>query len=96
MTTTTRKVVGTIPNLTFSGEDLKDVYPHEDDPVVLSVIMMGRNVHQVLIDQGSSADVMFWDAFTGMLIPKDQLQPFDGVLVGFSGEQVEVRGYVDL
>ncbi|XP_027905968.1 uncharacterized protein LOC114165580 [Vigna unguiculata] len=57
---------------------------------------MGRNVHRVLIDQGSSTDVMFWDTFVGLQVPRDQLQPFDGVLVGFSGEQVEVRGHVDL
>jgi len=48
-----------VPDIVFSSEDLKGVVPHEDDPIVLSVIMMGRNVHRVLIDQGSSADVMF-------------------------------------
>jgi len=58
--------------------------------------MMGINVHRVLVDQGSSIDVMFWDAFVGMQVLRDQLQPFNGVLVGFSGEQVEVQGYVDL
>ena len=84
------------PKLIFSEEDLEDVSPHEDDPVVLSVIMMGRNVHRVLIDQGSSADVMFWDTFVGIQVPRDQLRPYDGILVGFSGEQVEVRGHVDL
>ncbi|XP_027915149.1 uncharacterized protein LOC114174510 [Vigna unguiculata] len=45
--------------IVFSSEDLKGVVPHEDDPIVLSVIMMGRNVHRVLVDQGSSADMMF-------------------------------------
>ena len=85
-----------IADLIFTKKDLEDVVPHEDDPVVLSVILMGRNVHRVLIDQGSSADVMFWEAFIGLQIPRDQLLPFDGVLVGFSGEQVEVRGYVNL
>jgi len=64
------------PNITFSTEDAKDIVPHEDDPVVLSIIMMGRNVHRVLIDQGSLADVMFYDAFVGLQIPRDQLLPF--------------------
>jgi len=96
MTTATLAAPSSVPTLTFTWEDMRDVYPHEDDPVVLSVVMMGRNVHRVLIDQGSSADVMFWDAFIGLQVPRDQLQPFDGVLVGFSGEQVEVRGHVDL
>jgi len=39
---------------------------------------------------------MFYDALVGLQIPRDQLLPFDGVLVGFSSEQVEVRGYVNL
>ncbi|XP_027902747.1 uncharacterized protein LOC114162932 [Vigna unguiculata] len=85
-----------VPAIIFSSDDLKGVIPHEDDPIVLSMIMMGSNVHRVLVDQGSSADVMFWNTFIGLQIPMDQLKPFDGVLVGFSGDQVEVKGYVDL
>jgi len=64
--------------------------------VVVSVIAMGRRVHQNLVDQESSANVMFWDAFVGLNIPLDQLRLFDGVLVGFTGEPVEVRDFVDL
>jgi len=81
------------PEITFSNADRSDIVPHEDDPVVISMIAMGRRVHRVLEYQGSSADVMFWSAFS---IPLNQQRPFDGVLVGFSGDPVEVRGYVDL
>lgn len=59
MTTITIEVVTPTPILTFFGQDMKDVCPHKDDPVVLSVIIMGSNAHRVLIDQGSSIDVMF-------------------------------------
>jgi len=83
-------------DITFSNEDFKGIIPHEDDPVVLSIVMMGRNVHMVLINQGSSIDVMFWETFVGLQIPIDRLQPFNGMLVDFSWEQVEVRGYADL
>jgi len=96
ITTATMDKPRQAPDITFSNDDLKGVIPHEDDPIVVSVIMMGKNVHRVLIDQGSSADVMFWSTFVGLQIPIDQLKPFDGVLVGFSGDQVEVKGYVDL
>jgi len=70
--------------------------PHEDDPIVLSVIKICRIVDRVLIDQGSSTDVMFRETFIRLQIPMDLLQPFDRVLVGFFGEQVEVIGYADL
>jgi len=84
------------PNVVFTSQDRADVLPYEDDPVVVSAIAMGRRVHRVLVDQGSSGDVMFWDAFTGFGILQEQLQYFDGVLIGFSGDLVEVRGYFDL
>ncbi|XP_027920620.1 uncharacterized protein LOC114178750 [Vigna unguiculata] len=50
MTATVLELSTPIPSIIFSTEDTKDIVPHEDDPVVLSVIMMGRNVHRVLID----------------------------------------------
>jgi len=65
----------TLPAITFTNDDRKDVIPYEDDLVVVSIIAMGRRIHRVLVDQGSSADVMFWDAFTRLGIPQDQLRP---------------------
>jgi len=59
MTTAKIERLKKVSDIVFSSEDLKGVIPHEDDPIVLSVIMMGRNVHRVLVDQRSSTDVMF-------------------------------------
>ena len=50
----------------FSQEDeLGTVYPH-DDPLVVSMIVANFKMNTVLIDSGSSADVLF-------LTPYDQL-----------------------
>ncbi|MCI82790.1 gag-pol polyprotein, partial [Trifolium medium] len=49
-----------------------------------------------MIDSGSSADIMYWEAFKAMQLSNEQLQPYVGTLVGFSGEQVEVMGYTTL
>jgi len=46
-------------DLVFTKADLQDVVPHDNDPVVISVVTAGRKVHHVLVDQGSSVDVMF-------------------------------------
>ena len=46
-------------DIIFRKADLRDVVPHDNDPVVISLITAGRRVHRVLVDQGSSADVMF-------------------------------------
>jgi len=45
-------------DLAFTKVDLRDVIPHDNDPVVVSIVTAGRKVHRVLVDQGSSADVM--------------------------------------
>ena len=38
------------PNSCFTKADLRDVVPHEDDPVVISIVTVGRRVQRVLID----------------------------------------------
>ena len=46
-------------DITFTKQDLRDVVPHENDPIVISLITAERKVHRVLVEQGSSVDVMF-------------------------------------
>jgi len=70
--------------------------PHEDDSVVIFVVIMGMRVHKVLIDQGSSADVMYSGTFSSLQLSLEQLRPYNGCLVGFARDQVEIRGYVEL
>ena len=84
------------PTLYFTSSDLEDVVPHEDDPVMIYVVTVARKVHKVLVDQRISADVMFGGTFTNLQLSPDQLRPYDGCLVDFVGDQVEVRGYVEL
>jgi len=64
--------------------------------VVISVLTVGRKVHRVLVDQGSSADVMFWSTFNKLQLSPDQLRPYTDCLYGFAGDQVEVRGHLEL
>ena len=62
-------------DLVFTKADCQDVVPHDNDPVVISVVTTRRRVHCVLVDQGCSADVMFWSTFN-----KLQLRPYIGCL----------------
>jgi len=83
-------------DLVFTKADLRDVVPHDNDPVVISVVTAWRRVHRVLVDQGSSADVMFWFTFNKLQLFPNLLRPYTGCLYGFAGDQVEVRGYLEL
>ena len=83
-------------DLVFTKAGLRDVIPHDNDPVVISVVTTRRKVHRVLVDQGSSTDVMFWSTFNKLQLYPDQLRPYTGCLYGFAGDQVEVRRYLKL
>jgi len=83
-------------DLYFMKADSIDVVPHNNDPVVISVVMVGRKVHRILINQESSTDVLFWSTFVNLWLSSYQLRLNDECLVGFAGDQVEVRGYIDL
>ena len=39
---------------------------------------------------------MFWPTFERLQLSTDQLRPYGGCLYGFAGDQVEVRGYIEL
>ena len=83
-------------DLVFTRADLRDVVPHDNDPVVISIVTAGRKVHRVLVDHGSSADVMFWSMFNKLQLSPDLLRPYTRCLYGFTGDRVEVRGYLEL
>jgi len=78
-------------DLVFTKADLQNVVPHDNDPVVISVVTAGRKVHRVLVDRESSGNVMFWMTFNKLQLSPDMLRPYTGFLYGFAGDQVEVR-----
>jgi len=83
-------------DLVFTKADLRDVIPHDNDPVVISLVTAGRRVRCVLVDQGSSVDVMFMTTFNRLQLSTDQLKPYTRCLYGFAENEVEVRGYIEL
>jgi len=53
-------------------------------------------VDNILIDQGSSADVLYWLTFQKLNVPETVIQSYTEPLLGFVGQRVYVRGFVDL
>jgi hypothetical protein len=74
--------------ITFSQEDLqlKD-YPH-NDAMVISYVIKGFLVHNVLVDIGSAADIIFSKAFRQMQEPEDKIHDATHPLCGFGGRQI--------
>ena len=62
-------------------------HPH-DDPLVIWSIVANKTVHRVLIDNGSSTDIIFASAFDKMGIGREKLEQMSAHLLGFLGEKV--------
>uniref|UniRef100_A0A2N9J0B4 Uncharacterized protein n=1 Tax=Fagus sylvatica TaxID=28930 RepID=A0A2N9J0B4_FAGSY len=71
------------------------VHPH-DDALVVTLEIAGYSTRRVLIDNGSSADIIYLTAFQQMRIGKDQLRPIETPLVGFAGTSVYPLGIISL
>ena len=54
--------------ISFSPEDAQGVYFPHQDPLVISASIVDFEVRRVLIDGGSSADLLFAGAFNKMMI----------------------------
>jgi hypothetical protein len=82
--------------ITFSQEDLqlKD-YPHNDAMVISSVIK-GFLVHNVLVDTGSAADIIFAKAFRKMQEQDDKVHDATHPLCGFRGRQIVALGKITM
>jgi len=64
--------------------------------MVITVEIDKFAITKVLVDQGSSVDVLYWKTLKTMRIPELEIQPYDDQIVVFSGEQVNTRYYIDL
>ncbi|KAK6153353.1 hypothetical protein DH2020_012992 [Rehmannia glutinosa] len=83
-------------SITFTDEDLEGIFTPRDDPMVVSLTIANYEVKRVLVDNGSSADILFYDAFEKMRIGRELLKPMKTPLVGFTGEAVEPEGIITL
>ncbi|XP_047174666.1 uncharacterized protein LOC124842265 [Vigna umbellata] len=85
-----------MPPITFSDEDFHAPDPDQDDPMVITAEIARYEISKVLVDQGSSVNILYWKTFLQMDISEDLIVPYDGQIMGFAGERVDTRGYVEL
>ena len=54
------------------------------------------NIHRVLVDSGSSANIIYLPAFQQMKLSQERLRPFTSPLVSFTRDRIVPKGIIEL
>lgn len=64
--------------------------------MVITTKIAHHGVSKVLVDSGSSVNILYWNTFQCMDLSEDFIVPYNEQIVGFAGERVDTCGYIDL
>ena len=80
----------------FSNEDkVGTIQPH-DDALVITLRIRGYDVKRVMVDQGSTAEIMYPDLYKGLSLRAEDLTPYSSPLVSFEGKVIISKGQIRL
>ncbi|CAL8991628.1 unnamed protein product [Prunus brigantina] len=82
--------------ITFFEEEEKGIISPHSDPMIIRADISDFDVGRILIDTGSSVNVLFADAFNGLGIGHQSLNKEITPLLSFSGDVVEPIGSIQL
>ena len=80
----------------FSEEDARGVKQPHDDPLVIMLMIEGFNTRRILMDNGSSADIIYLSTFQQLKLDLGRLRLFKSSFVSFSGDKVYPKGIMTL
>ena len=80
----------------FSEEDAKGVKQSHDDHLVIMLIIEGFNTRRILVDNGSSTNIIYLSTFQQLKLDPGRLRPFESPLISFNGDRVYPKGIVTL
>ncbi|CAH9082887.1 unnamed protein product [Cuscuta europaea] len=82
--------------ITFGIADLpQSLGPHRDE-LVFSMDIREWIIRRVLVDTGSSVNVLYWDVFEKMHLSRADLSPLRTPLTGFTGHSIDAEGTIVL
>jgi hypothetical protein len=82
--------------LTFDARDVDLRNAPHNDAMVINCSVAGWDLHKVLVDNGSQADIIFLHAFDRMGISHNLHKPSDNPLYGFDGKGTFPVGKIEL
>ncbi|XP_019162234.1 PREDICTED: uncharacterized protein LOC109158509 [Ipomoea nil] len=82
--------------IVFTDKDLPAGETPHRDALVIAMDINGVVVRRILVDTGSSVNVLYLETFTKMGLTREQLRPVNTPLAGFTGDSVEAEGSITL
>ena len=82
--------------ITFTDEDVARIHHPHDDAIVITLLIADYTTRRVLVDNRSSANILYYPAFQQMKLGRDQLRLVNSPLVGFGGTKVQPVGTITL
>ncbi|VFQ91465.1 unnamed protein product [Cuscuta campestris] len=82
--------------ITFTDRDLPRTGGDHNDPLVITMDINGADVARVLVDTGSSVNVLYIDAFKKLNLDRSMLRPLQTPLSGFTRASIEAEGQITL
>ena len=80
----------------FSDDDkIGTIQPH-DDALVITLRIGGYDVKKVMVDQGSTAEIIYPDLYKGLSLRAEDLTPYSSPLVSFEGKVIISKGQIRL
>ena len=82
--------------ISFMNEEAKKIHHLHDDAIVITLLIVDYTTRRVLVDNGSSVDILYYPAFEQMRLRRDQLRPVCSPLIGFGGMKVQLVSTITL
>ncbi|VFQ74727.1 unnamed protein product [Cuscuta campestris] len=80
--------------IVFTDRDLPPTGEDHNDPLVITMDINGVDVARVLVDTGSSVNILYLETFQKLSLCRTQLEPLKTPLSGFTGDTVEAEGSI--
>ena len=75
-------------DITFSDNDAHLIHHPHCDALVITVMVANNNMHRILVDNGSSVDILYYQVFQKMGLKVSDLKPSPNPVYGFTGGSV--------
>ncbi|XP_028093100.1 uncharacterized protein LOC114293262 [Camellia sinensis] len=72
--------------LAFSGKDLERIKTPHNDTLIVTFCVKDFDIKRILVDQGSSVEIMYYDAFKQMTLEDKDLAPITSPFIGFNSQ----------